>query len=326
MKNKIKLVLIAMLCFTLTGCTKYIKDENNQIIKNNETGQNLTQNILCLPKDEEILNIYKEYNKNAPEKEKVDLENLESCDVITPLSGEYEGIWTTLFVKPLAWLIIKIGMFLKSYGLGLIVSTLLIRLVMYPFTKKQAMQSENMKKANPEIKKIEKKYENRNDQESMMQKSTELLSVYKKYDINPVSGCLFSFIQIPLFFAFYEAITRIPVIFEENFLGIFQLGTSPAVAVFMSGKWYYIIWIFLIAGATYYSFKLNSGASMNEEQAKQMKTMSNIMVVFMTIAAFSISTGIAIYWTVSNTFTIVQNLLVKVGKKNDKYNTSRGKK
>ena len=140
--------------------------------------------------------------------------------------------------------------------------------------------------------------------------------IYKKYNINPLSGCLFSFIQIPLFFAFYEAISRIPVIFEETFLG-FQLGTSPLIAV-SKGHYHYLIFIVLIAVATYYSFKLNSGASMNKEQEQQMKSMTKIMVVLMTFTSFSISSGIAIYWVTSNVFTIVQNLLVKRMKKNVK--------
>ena len=55
---------------------------------------------------------------------------------------------------------------------------------------------------------------------------------------------------------------------------------------------------------------------MNPDQEKQMKTMSMVMVVMMTIMAFSISTGIAFYWTTTSVFTIVQNLIVKRGKKN----------
>ena len=177
-----------------------------------------------------------------------------------------------------------------------------------------------MKKAQPELNKLEKKYVNKNDQQSMMAKSQEMMLIYKKYQINPLTGCLFSFLQIPLFFAFLEAINRIPVIFEETFLGLFQLGTSPAMAVFSQGKFYYAIFIVLIAAATYYSFKINSTSAMSSEQEKQMKSMTNMMVIFMTIAAFSISTGIAIYWTTSNLFTIIQNLLVKRGKKNVRSN------
>lgn len=314
MKNKIKIIIVAVILLNFTGCTKYLKDSDNKNVTNESTGQTLISNILCRPEDEETISLYEKYNETATEK--INLDKLQSCSTFSVMSGEYEGIWTTVFVKPLAWVIINIGKFCNSYGLAIIIATLLIRLIFYPFTKKQAMQSENLKKARPELDKLEKKYKNKNDQESMMQKSQEMMLIYKKYEINPVTGCLFSFIQIPLFFAFLEAINRIPVIFEETFLGLFQLGTSPAIAVFSQGKIYYAIFIVIIALATYYSFKLNSGAAMSSEQEKQMKSMTNMMVVFMTIAAFSISTGIAIYWTISNLFTICQNLLVKRGKKN----------
>ena len=53
------------------------------------------------------------------------------------------------------------------------------------------------------------------------------------------------------------------------------------------------------------------------ETAAQMKMMSNISIVMISITSFSISTGVALYWIVNSTFTIIQNLLVKRGKKND---------
>lgn len=314
MKNKIKLLVIMLALVSTTGCTKMLKDNENKGIVNPTTNQALVENILCKPTDEETVKIYEEKASN------VDLNKLPSCSEFTVTTGGYEGIWTTIFVKPLAWFIIKLGELVKSYGFALIIATIIIRLILYPFTKKQLLQSENMKKAQPELNKLEKKYANKNDQQSMMLKSQEMMLVYKKYQINPLTGCLFSFLQIPLFFAFLEAINRIPVIFEETFLGLFQLGTSPAMAVFSQGKFYYAIFIVLIAAATYYSFKINSASAMSSEQEQQMKSMTNMMVIFMTIAAFSISTGIAIYWTTSNLFTIVQNLLVKRGKKNVRSN------
>jgi YidC/Oxa1 family membrane protein insertase len=57
--------------------------------------------------------------------------------------------------------------------------------------------------------------------------------------------------------------------------------------------------------------KLNSGASMSKEQESQMKTMMNMMIMFMGIAAITLPTGIAIYWIVNNVFTIAQNLWVR---------------
>ena len=172
------------------------------------------------------------------------------------------------------------------------------------------MQSENLTKAKPELEKIEKKYKNKNlnDQAIMMQKSQEMMAIYKNYSINPMSGCLFSFIQIPLFFAFYEALNRLPIIFEGTFLG-FGLGTSPMTAM-GKGNYIYIIIIVLVIGATYLSMKLNKTATMSAEQEQQMKMMSNMMVIFIGIASLTISTSIALYWITNNTFTIIQNLLV----------------
>lgn len=316
MKKKInnvtKILVLVLMIFSLSGCTKYLKTDDGKQVKNETTGQVLTKNILCKPTDKEIIKIYESYNKSVKKSSKVDLKKLEECSTMK-INGKYESLWTNIFVKPLAWVIIKIGNLVKSYGLSLILVTILIRAIVMPITLKTAKQSKNMQKAKPELEKLEKKYQNKNDQEAMMQKSQEIMMLYKKYGINPMSGCLFSFIQIPLFFAFYEAIGRIPVIFEETFLG-FQLGTSPLTAV-LNGKFHYIIFIVLIAAATYFSFKLNSSV-MSDEQAKQMKLMQNIMVVMMTITAFSISSGIAIYWVTSNVFTIVQNLIVKRGVKN----------
>lgn len=315
MKKKInnvtKILVLVLMIFSLSGCTKYLKTDDGKQVKNETTGQVLTKNILCKPTDKEIIKIYESYNKSVKKSSKVDLKKLEECSTMK-INGKYESLWTNIFVKPLAWVIIKIGNLVKSYGLSLILVTILIRAIVMPITLKTAKQSKNMQKAKPELEKLEKKYQNKNDQEAMMQKSQEMMMIYKKYGINPMSGCLFSFIQIPLFFAFYEAIGRIPVIFEETFLG-FQLGTSPLTAV-LNGKFHYIIFIVLIAAATYFSFKLNSSL-MSDEQAKQMKLMQNIMVVMMTITAFSISSGIAIYWVTSNVFTIVQNLIVKRGVK-----------
>lgn len=315
MKKKInnvtKILVLVLMIFSLSGCTKYLKTDDGKQVKNETTGQVLTKNILCKPTDKEIIKIYENYNKSVKKSSKVDLKKLEECSKMK-INGKYESLWTNIFVKPLAWIIIKIGNLVKSYGLSLILVTILIRTIVMPITLKTAKQSKNMQKAKPELEKLEKKYQNKNNQEAMMQKSQEMMMLYKKYEINPMSGCLFSFIQIPLFFAFYEAIGRIPVIFEETFLG-FQLGTSPLTAV-LNGKFHYIIFIVLIAAATYFSFKLNSSL-MSDEQAKQMKLMQNIMVVMMTITAFSISSGIAIYWVTSNVFTIVQNLIVKRGVK-----------
>ena len=314
MKKTVKLLVVISLIFTLTGCTKYIKDDKGKIVQNIETGQNLPSNILCKPTDKKTLNTYSEYNKTTKGK-KVDVNSLPECNKMGISSKNYDGLWVTLFVQPLAWIIIKIGLLVKNYGLAIILSTLLIRGLVFPLTKKTAMQSENMKKAQGKLSKIEKKYQNKNDQASMMDKAQEIQMIYKEYNINPLSSCLVMFIQIPLFFAFYEAITRIPAIFEESFLGL-NLGTSPSVGLLKQGNILYLVLIILVVIATFMSFKMSSRDVMSEEQAQQMKTMTYFMVVMMSITAFSISSGIGVYWVTSNIFTIIQNMAVKRSVKN----------
>ena len=142
----------------------------------------------------------------------------------------------------------------------------------------------------------------------MMQKTQEQLAIYKKYNINPMSGCLFSLLQIPVFFAFLEAVNRVPALFEDKFLGL-HLGTNPLVAL-AKGEYYYLILIALIILTTYFSFKLNATAT-TADQEKQMKFMTRFMIIFITVASFSLPTAIAIYWIATSVFTILQNLWVK---------------
>jgi len=130
MKNKVKIILIAVILLNFTGCTTYLKDEDGKVIQNKVTGQSLTKNILCQPETDEIVKLYTDYNLTASADKKVNLESLDKCSELTPATGKYEGIWTTVFVKPLAWLIIKLGNLVKSYGFAIIISTLIIRFVL----------------------------------------------------------------------------------------------------------------------------------------------------------------------------------------------------
>lgn len=333
--NKTKKILLILITIVLlTGCTKY-KSYEKKPVTVESTGQRVVENILCKTdetitqyenlktKETEKLNdrlnkqeiTQEEYDKKLKEiNETFAVPEVPMCSEFTITGGNDNGLWVTVFVKTLSWLIIKIGTFTKNYGWAIILVTLLIRLALYPLTKKTAMQSENMQAAKSKLYKLETKYRNRNDQEAQMMKAQEMMKIYKDYNISPMSGCLFALIQIPLFFAFYEALYRLPVVLEENFFGI-NLGLTPGTAI-LAGKWYYIIFIILVIAATYFSFKLNSTTAPVGDQQNQMKMMTNFSVIMISIASITISSGIALYWIVNSSFTIVQNLLVKRRKKN----------
>ena len=307
MKNKklILFILLAILVLPLAGCTKYVQ-ENKKVVTEEETGERLVENILCKPTKEPILKLYEEHN--------IDISNVPNCNEFKISSNGYEGIWNTIFVKPLALIIIKLTSLVKNVGLAIIIVTFLIRAILYPLTKGTAMQSEMMAKAKPEIDKIEKKYANKTSQEDQMAHSQEIMGVYKKYGINPLSGCIFALIQIPLFFAFYEAMNRLPLIFEGTFLGL-DLGMSPLNGM-TKGNFFYIIIIVLVIAMTWLSFKLNKTANTNDANGISMKMMTNMSIGMIAIASFTISTSIAIYWICNSSFTVMQNLLVKRGTKN----------
>ena len=304
MKNTKKIAIVVLLTLVLltTGCTKTLTDKNNKPVKNEVTGQNLTENIICKPTNKTTIKAY--------EKNKKKIEKLPDCENFKINSGKYEGLWTSIFVKPLAFILILLGKNIGNYALSLIIVSLAIRLIAFPFTKKTAMQSELMKKAQPELTKIQNKYKDKQDQESMMRQSQEMMAVYKKYSISPMSGCLFSMIQLPLFIAFFEAVQRTPAIFEDKFLGL-QLGTTPVVGFGTSGIIAYIILMLLIAGTTFYSFKLNMTGNTLDDNMKMMPVMMSGMII---ITALFMPSALGIYWVTTNLFTVFQNLLVKRSK------------
>ncbi len=304
MKNKKlkKVAILSIAILLLTGCTTTLVDNKKQAVKNPETGQSLTENILCQPENEKTVKIY--------EKNKVNVKKLPKCDNFKVTSGGYEGLWTSIFVKPLAYIILKLGKLVSSFAISIIIITVILRFILFPFTKKMALQSEMMKQASPELERIRKKYEGKTDEASLMRQNQEMLMVYKKYNFNPLSSCLVSFIQLPLFFAFFEAINRVPAIFEDKFIGL-QLGTTPLVGFGTSTFYVYVILIVLIGATTIYTFKM-SGATSQDPSMKMMPVMMSVMIIF---TALFMPSALGIYWVTQNLFMIVQNTITTKGAK-----------
>lgn len=322
MKKIRKIILLMLLIFILTGCTQRLEktttDDKGKKVKTyivysegkNATGQPLTKNIFCKPTDDAIVKLYTSND--------VDINKLPKCEEFKLSISNNEGIWENIFVRPLAWAILKIGNFVGNFGIAVIIASILIRLVLYPFTKSTVMQSEKMKQAKPELDVLEKKYKDKkDDQAAMMEKSREMMAIYKKHNISLFGGCLFGFIQLPLFIAFLEAINRVPAIFEGSLLG-FKLGMTPGFGI-SHGHYQYFILVALILATTYYSFKMTGISSKkdssNAQANKTSDMMMKIMIIVIGFSSFSLSTAIGIYWIFSSLFTILQNIIVKKGGK-----------
>jgi YidC/Oxa1 family membrane protein insertase len=299
-KKSKKILLILLVIFLLTGCTKTLKDKDNKVVVNKDTGQSMTANIICRPTNPDVIKIY--------EKNKVKISKLPSCDKFSPLTN-YEGLWTSIFVKPLAWVLLKIGKILNNYGCSIIITCLLIRFALMPVTQKTAIQSELMKQAQPELNKLEKKYKDKTSQEDQTKKAQEMMMIYKKYNINPMGGCILAFVQLPLLFAFLEAINRTPALFENNFL-VFQMGTTPMVGLTTHHNYWYILLIILIIATSFFSFR-KTMKDQTGPNANSMKYTMYFMMAMIAFASLSLPAAIGIYWITASLFTIGQNIYVE---------------
>ena len=202
------------------------------------------------------------------------------------------------------------NLFGGNLGIGIILLTIIVRSAMWSLSVSQQKSMREMQRFQPEMKRIQDRY--KSDPQLMQQKMMEF---YKKHNFNPMSGCLTSFIQLPIFIAFLEEINRVPAIFEEKFLGL-HLGTSPSVGI-GNGNWLYVIIVILVGASTWYSFAKAGNSGGNEQQQKQTKMMMNGFSIMITVMSIFMTTALGIYWTVSNLFTLAQNYLVKRRMQND---------
>ena len=134
----------------------------------------------------------------------------------------------TGFLKPIAWLLGQIfnGLFNLIYniagwfteepyhvpiiGISVILFTIIVRLILLPMTIKQQKFSKLSSLMNPELQEIQAKYKDKRDQVSMMNMQAETKAVYEKYGTSPTGGCLTMLIQLPIMYALYRVIYKIP--------------------------------------------------------------------------------------------------------------------
>jgi YidC/Oxa1 family membrane protein insertase len=303
--KKLTLVLSVVLSVSvLTGCVKTLtSEEDNAPVIYEETGQRLTENIVCQPTNEEVNELYRQHN--------VDIESLPTCEDLTLGDGMDVGIWTGILVTPLAKLILTLGGIFNTYGIGIILSAMIVRLLLYPITRKSTHSMQKMQEIQPKIQRIQDKYGKNPDRDASARMQQEIMALYQKHGVNPLSGCVTPFLQMPILIAFYEAIYRTPAIFENTFLGL-ELGLTPSVA-FGIGQYQYIILILLAAGSTYISSKYSMGTQQNNNNNANnpMKSMTTIMPLMIGFFAWTLPAALSIYWTTSNLLTLATTFVTK---------------
>ncbi|MDO5564738.1 MAG: YidC/Oxa1 family membrane protein insertase [Eubacteriales bacterium] len=123
--------------------------------------------------------------------------------LLGPLSFIFGKVMNLIFIG-----LDKIG--IGNVGIAIILFTIFTRILLYPFTQKQQKQSRMMSYIQPEVSAIQEKYKDRKDQESIMAMQRETKAVYEKYGTSMTGSCLQLLIQMPIIFALYRVIMRIP--------------------------------------------------------------------------------------------------------------------
>ena len=141
-------------------------------------------------------------------------------DLVKPIEG-FTEFWD-IFVYPMAGIMWVVGKTIGfgNYPLTIIFSTLIVRTLAWPIYAKTNDMQLKMQLVQPEMEKIQKKYEGKDDETSKQRMSMETMQLYKKYGIG-LGGCLMPFIQMPLFIGFYRTISRMPYSIKEagNWIG-----------------------------------------------------------------------------------------------------------
>ena len=123
---------------------------------------------------------------------------LAGCTQIkTPITADSTGIWNEFFVYPLSQVIIYFAGIFKSYGLAIVVVTLIIRTILLPLNIKQLKSSKAMQEIQPELKELQKKYSSK-DQATQQKLQQETMALFQKHGANPLAGCLPIIVKMPI--------------------------------------------------------------------------------------------------------------------------------
>jgi len=192
--------------------------------------------------------------------------------------------------KPLLYVLKYLYLIVGNYGLAIILLTLLIRLIFYPLTYKSFKSMKEMSNLQPQLKELQLKYKGKPE---LLNKAT--MELYKKHKVNPLGGCLPILVQIPVFIALYNVL-----------LNAIELRHAPFVfwITDLSVKDpYYITPI--IMGITMYIQQKLSPSTLDPIQAKIML----LLPIIFTIMFMGFPSGLVIYWTANNVFTIIQQII-----------------
>lgn len=238
------------------------------------------------------------------------------------------AIWNKIFYYPIynALILLMATVTFGDVGFAVILLTLIVKLILFPLSKKSIKSQVLLKKLEPEIKQIKKDFP---DKQEQAKKTFEL---YKKQGVNPFSGCLLVFIQIPvifgLYYAFYKGLStgnvplysfvHYPEVTNAMFLGLVDLHGKSIVFAILAGVTQFIQAQLMHPKKTKEEKECEALENKDEKrdfQAEITKSMNMnikyVLPVFIGFVAYQISAAVALYWIVSNIVTILQEWYIR---------------
>ena len=218
--------------------------------------------------------------------------------------------WFYFLVKPLFFLIDYFFKLTGNFGIAIILITICIRIVFFPLANYSFKSMAKMKVLQPEMTRLKELHK-----EDKMKLQQEMMALYKKEKVNPVSGCLPIFIQIPFFFAIYKVLFVTLEMRHQPFYGwIKDLSERDPTSIFnLFGliPWdppsFLLIgvWPCLMGLSMYLQQKLNPTPP-DPIQAK----IFAFFPLFLTVILAPFPSGLVIYWTINNILTMAQQYVI----------------
>ena len=215
--------------------------------------------------------------------------------------------WYYFLTKPFFYILDFLYHLIGNMGWAILLFAALLRLAMFPIANKSYDSMSKMKKIQPKVMALQMAY--KNDRILLQQKTMEL---YKKEKINPASGCLPMFIQIPIFFSLYKVLNIAIEIRHAPFVGWIKDLSAPDPLTI--SVWSHIplpsildigVWPILMGLTMWLQQKL-SPAPTNKEQAKMFVWLPLIF----TLMLGHFASGLVIYWTLSNLLSLMQQKMI----------------
>ena len=218
----------------------------------------------------------------------------------------------SFFSGPFGSLLAFIFGIVNNYAWSIIIMTLIIKLILFPLSIKQIRSTKIMSELQPQIKALQEKYKGNKEQLNI-----KTMELYKENNYNPFSGCLPLIIQLPILFSLF-AVLRAPELYvdpeaiQQSFLWMGNLYDPDLISNIIPNAPSFIgtlpgILPMISAASTYYQISMTT----NKQTANSTSnTMLYVMPIMILVFGRTFSSGLMIYWTVSNFFQIGQQYLI----------------